>query len=170
MLRSSPFGWLPAHEPVAVRCGYDNLTHSVVGIFGRRAERPTRSKFSVQAVNIIDLQIAEPVMRTKRARVHVGRALAQHNPNAVPLDQSPVGGIRYAPQSIPWLVGLVITAAYWFTSSTSFANPAVKRSRFNHVATVCGWRPSTRAVCAIVRRACRRADATEHCGVLRLRS
>jgi glycerol uptake facilitator-like aquaporin len=81
-----------------------------------------------------------------------------------------LGGIRYAPQSIPWLVGLVITAAYWFTSSTSFANPAVKRSRFNHVATVCGWRPSTRAVCAIVRRACRRADATEHCGVLRLRS
>jgi hypothetical protein len=93
MLRSSPFGWLPVHEPVAVRCGYDNLTHSVVGIFGRRAERPTRSKFSVQAVNIIDLQIAEPVMRTKRARVHVGRALAQHNPNAVPLDQSPVGRI-----------------------------------------------------------------------------
>jgi glycerol uptake facilitator-like aquaporin len=40
-----------------------------------------------------------------------------------------LGGLRYASQSIPWLVGLVITAAYWFTSSTSFANPAVTIAR-----------------------------------------
>ena len=40
-----------------------------------------------------------------------------------------LGGVRYAPQAIPWLVGLVITAAYWFTSSTSFANPAVTLAR-----------------------------------------
>jgi glycerol uptake facilitator-like aquaporin len=40
-----------------------------------------------------------------------------------------LGGIRYAPQAIPWLVGLVITAAYWFTASTSFANPAVTLAR-----------------------------------------
>jgi glycerol uptake facilitator-like aquaporin len=40
-----------------------------------------------------------------------------------------LGGLRYSPQSIPWLVGLVITAAYWFTSSTSFANPAVTLAR-----------------------------------------
>jgi glycerol uptake facilitator-like aquaporin len=39
------------------------------------------------------------------------------------------GGLRYAAQAIPWLVGLVITAAYWFTSSTSFANPAVTFAR-----------------------------------------
>ncbi len=39
------------------------------------------------------------------------------------------GGLRFAPTSIPWLVGLVITAAYWFTSSTSFANPAVTLAR-----------------------------------------
>jgi glycerol uptake facilitator-like aquaporin len=30
---------------------------------------------------------------------------------------------------VPWLVGLYITAAYWFTSSTSFANPAVAIAR-----------------------------------------
>jgi hypothetical protein len=29
-------------------------------------------------------------MRTKRARVHVGRALAQHYPDAAPLGQSPI--------------------------------------------------------------------------------
>jgi glycerol uptake facilitator-like aquaporin len=40
-----------------------------------------------------------------------------------------LGGVRYSPQSIPWLVGLVITAAYWFTASTSFANPAVTIAR-----------------------------------------
>jgi glycerol uptake facilitator-like aquaporin len=40
-----------------------------------------------------------------------------------------LGGIRYAPSAVPWLVGLTITAAYWFTSSTSFANPAVTLAR-----------------------------------------
>jgi glycerol uptake facilitator-like aquaporin len=40
-----------------------------------------------------------------------------------------LGGLRYAPQAIPWLVGLTITAAYWFTSSTSVANPAVTLAR-----------------------------------------
>jgi glycerol uptake facilitator-like aquaporin len=40
-----------------------------------------------------------------------------------------LGGIRYVPQAVPWLVGLTITAAYWFTSSTSLANPAVTLAR-----------------------------------------
>ena len=39
------------------------------------------------------------------------------------------GGLRFAPQAIPMLVGLTITAAYWFTASTSFANPAVTIAR-----------------------------------------
>ncbi len=30
---------------------------------------------------------------------------------------------------MPWLVGLYITSAYWFTASTSFANPAVAIAR-----------------------------------------
>ena len=40
-----------------------------------------------------------------------------------------LGGLRCAPQAVPWLVGLVISAAYWFTASTSFANPAVTLAR-----------------------------------------
>jgi glycerol uptake facilitator-like aquaporin len=40
-----------------------------------------------------------------------------------------LGGLRSAPSAIPWLVGLTITAAYWFTASTSFANPAVAMAR-----------------------------------------
>ena len=39
------------------------------------------------------------------------------------------GGICYRPTAVPWLVGLYITAAYWFTASTSFANPAVTIAR-----------------------------------------
>jgi glycerol uptake facilitator-like aquaporin len=39
------------------------------------------------------------------------------------------GGIRFAALSTPMLVGLYITAAYWFTASTSFANPAVTIAR-----------------------------------------
>ncbi len=35
------------------------------------------------------------------------------------------GLIRHRPQAIPAGVALYITAAYWFTSSTSFANPAI---------------------------------------------
>jgi glycerol uptake facilitator-like aquaporin len=40
-----------------------------------------------------------------------------------------LGGLRYVPSAIPWLVGLTVTAAYWFTASTSFANPAVTLAR-----------------------------------------
>ena len=40
-----------------------------------------------------------------------------------------LAGIRFARHSVPWLVGLYITAAYWFTASTSFANPAVAIAR-----------------------------------------
>lgn len=40
-----------------------------------------------------------------------------------------LGGIRYRGEAVAWLVGLYITAAYWFTASTSFANPAVTIGR-----------------------------------------
>ncbi|MBO6716957.1 MAG: aquaporin family protein [Rhizobiaceae bacterium] len=40
-----------------------------------------------------------------------------------------LAGIRFRSDAVPWLVGLYITAAYWFTASTSFANPAVAIGR-----------------------------------------
>jgi len=39
------------------------------------------------------------------------------------------GGLRHRPEAVPTLVALYITGAYWFTSSTSFANPAVTIAR-----------------------------------------
>ena len=40
-----------------------------------------------------------------------------------------LAGLRFQKSAVPWLVGLYITAAYWFTASTSFANPAVAVAR-----------------------------------------
>jgi glycerol uptake facilitator-like aquaporin len=39
------------------------------------------------------------------------------------------GCVRSRPAAIPFAVGAYITAAYWFTASTSFANPAVTLAR-----------------------------------------
>lgn len=40
-----------------------------------------------------------------------------------------IGTLRARPEAVAYMVGLVITAGYWFTSSTSFANPAVTIAR-----------------------------------------
>ena len=40
-----------------------------------------------------------------------------------------LGCLRFRPELVPYGVGLFITAGYWFTSSTSFANPAVTIAR-----------------------------------------
>lgn len=40
-----------------------------------------------------------------------------------------LGCLKARPEAVPYAVGLYITAAYWFTSSTSFANPAVTIAR-----------------------------------------
>ncbi len=39
------------------------------------------------------------------------------------------GCVSRTPSAVPYAVGLYITAAYWFTASTSFANPAVTIAR-----------------------------------------
>ena len=40
-----------------------------------------------------------------------------------------LGGVRHRPNDLPAIVALVITAGYWWTSSTSFANPAITLAR-----------------------------------------
>jgi len=48
--------------------------------------------------------------------------------------------VRSRPQAVPWAVGAYIVAAYWFTPSTSFANPAVTAAR-SLTNTFAGIRP-----------------------------
>lgn len=52
-----------------------------------------------------------------------------------------LAALRHRPDSVPWIVGLYITAAYWFTASTSFANPAVAIAR-GFSDTFAGIRPA----------------------------
>jgi hypothetical protein len=59
-----------------------------------------------------------------------------------------LGCVARAPSAVPYAVGLYITAAYWFTASTSFANPAVTVARalsdtFAGIAPA-AWRRSSR--------------------------
>ena len=43
-----------------------------------------------------------------------------------------LGALRWKPEAIPSAVGLYIVSAYWFTASTSFANPAVTVAEVTH--------------------------------------
>ncbi|MCC7043141.1 MAG: aquaporin family protein [Acidobacteria bacterium] len=51
------------------------------------------------------------------------------------------GAVRHRPAAVAAIVGLYITAAYWFTASTSFANPAVTIARM-FTDTFAGIRPA----------------------------
>lgn len=52
-----------------------------------------------------------------------------------------LGCLRFRAAAVPFAVGLYITAGYWFTSSTSFANPAVSIARM-FTDTFTGIRPA----------------------------
>ena len=51
-----------------------------------------------------------------------------------------LGCLRARPEAVAYAVGLYITAGYWFTASTSFANPAVTIAR-SFTDTFSGIRP-----------------------------
>jgi glycerol uptake facilitator-like aquaporin len=72
---------------------------------------------------------ALPLIETStKARSGVGQWLAE-SVATFGLVAVVLGGLSVQRSAIPWLVGLYITAAYWFTASTSFANPAVTIAR-----------------------------------------
>jgi glycerol uptake facilitator-like aquaporin len=75
------------------------------------------------------LMFAEPVLQVS---AHLRSGAPQVFAEAVAtfgLIGAILGGLKFRPQLTPALVGLYITAAYWFTASTSFANPAVTLAR-----------------------------------------
>jgi glycerol uptake facilitator-like aquaporin len=51
------------------------------------------------------------------------------------------GCVRHRPSAVPYAVGAYITSAYWFTASTSFANPAATIAR-SITDTFSGIRPA----------------------------
>jgi glycerol uptake facilitator-like aquaporin len=72
---------------------------------------------------------AEPILQVStKLRDGPSQALAEFVAT-FGLVGSILGSLRFRPTATPWIVGLYITAAYWFTASTSFANPAVTLAR-----------------------------------------
>jgi glycerol uptake facilitator-like aquaporin len=72
---------------------------------------------------------AEPILQvSSKLRDGAGQALAEFVAT-FGLIAAILGALRFRPAATPWIVGLYIAAGYWFTASTSFANPAVTIAR-----------------------------------------
>ena len=111
---------------------------AVTAIFAARGEISWRLALGYVAVQVTaailgvwaaHLMFGEPVLQVShKARDGLGQGFAE----AVAtfgLVGTILGSLRFKPDATPILVGLYITAAYWFTASTSFANPAVTIAR-----------------------------------------
>ncbi len=77
------------------------------------------------AHGMFDLEILQV---SAKARTGFGQALGEATAT-FGLVLTILGALRFRPESVAPAVGLFITAGYWFTSSTSFANPAVTIAR-----------------------------------------
>jgi glycerol uptake facilitator-like aquaporin len=70
----------------------------------------------------------DPVLLSDTARTGFGQWLGEFIAT-FGLIATILGCLRFSPGALPAAVGLYIGSAYWFTSSTSFANPAVTIAR-----------------------------------------
>lgn len=84
---------------------------------------------AVLGVWLAHMMFAEPVLQIS-AKLRDGPAQGLSEAVATfGLIGTILGALKFRPQATPMLVGLYITSAYWFTASTSFANPAVTVAR-----------------------------------------
>ena len=110
----------------------------VTAVFCARGERPWRTlpayaaaqlSGGIAGVWLTHAMFALPIIQTS---THLRSGSAQWLAEAVAtfgLLLTILGGLRQAAAQVPVLVAAYITAAYWFTVSTSFANPAVTVAR-----------------------------------------
>jgi len=111
---------------------------AVTLVFAARRELNAPTAAAYIAVQIIGavagvwaahLMFAEPVLQIS-SKLRDGPAQAFSEGVATfGLIAAILGSIRFRPEATPFVVGLYITSAYWFTASTSFANPAVTIAR-----------------------------------------
>lgn len=107
-------------------------------VFALRRELPVRIALAYAVVQVIGAvagvfaahaMFAEPILQVS-AKLRDGPAQAFSEAIATfGLIATILGALRFRPDFTPLAVGLYITAAYWFTASTSFANPAVTLAR-----------------------------------------
>src|SRR5665213_3318677 len=111
---------------------------AVTLVFALRSEIGARTAAAYVAVQILGailgawtahLMFAEPMLQIS-TKLRDGPAQAFSEGVATfGLIATILGSLRFRPDATPMMVGLYITAAYWFTASTSFANPAVTIAR-----------------------------------------
>jgi glycerol uptake facilitator-like aquaporin len=111
---------------------------AVTLVFALRRELPARVAVVYVLVQIIGAVVgvwlahamfAEPILQIS-AKLRDGPAQAfSEAVAAFGLIATILGTLRFRPDFTPMAVGLYITCAYWFTASTSFANPAVTLAR-----------------------------------------
>ena len=84
---------------------------------------------AVLGVWLAHLMFAEPVLQISlKERAGFSQAISEFVAT-FGLIATILGVAHKRADTVPWAVGLYITAAYWFTASTSFANPAVALAR-----------------------------------------
>ena len=85
--------------------------------------------FGVLGVWAAHLMFDLPILQlSEKARTGIGQWTGEAIA-AFGLVLTILGTVRHRPAWVPASVALYITAAYWFTSSTSFANPAITVAR-----------------------------------------
>lgn len=97
---------------------------------------------AVTGVFVAHAMFAEPILQVStKLRDGPAQALSEFVAT-FGLIATILGALRFRPDFTPVAVGLYITAAYWFTASTSFANPAVTIAR-SLSATFAGIAPAS---------------------------
>jgi glycerol uptake facilitator-like aquaporin len=123
---------------------------AVTLIFAIKRDLSTREALSYMAVQVVGgivgtmmahAMFAMPLLDASLKMRTGGAQWLAESVAAFGLVATILAGVRFNRQAVPWLVGLYITAAYWFTSSTSFANPAVAIAR-SMTNTFSGIRPT----------------------------
>jgi glycerol uptake facilitator-like aquaporin len=123
---------------------------AVTLVFTMKGDLPAREGVLYVAVQIAGgiagtaaahLMFALPLIETSMKTRTGGPQWFAEGVAAFGLVATILAGIRFQRSAVPWLVGLYITAAYWFTASTSFANPAVAIAR-SMTNTFAGIRPA----------------------------
>ena len=80
-------------------------------------------------VMVAHVMFAEPVIQASTTLRSGGAQWTAEVVATFGLVATILGCLRARPEAVPYAVGLYITAAYWYTASTSFANPAVTIGR-----------------------------------------
>jgi glycerol uptake facilitator-like aquaporin len=119
---------------------------------------------AIAGVFVAHAMFAEPILQVStKLRGGPGQALSEIVAT-FGLIVTILGALRFRPDFTPVAVGLYITAAYWFTASTSFANPAVTLAR-SLSNTFAGIAPASAPI-FIVMQFLAAAAATAGCGWL----